>query len=55
MPQVSWCAIVVALGVLALLGGALGKAVHGSPFAWSAALLAGGVLLAYIGSRLEII
>lgn len=34
MPQVSWCAIVVALGVLALLG---------------------GVLLAYIGSRLEII
>lgn len=33
MPRVSWSAIVVALGVLTLLGGVLDKAVHGSPFA----------------------
>ncbi len=54
-PQMSWCAIAVALGALALLGGVLGKVVYGSPLAWSFVLLLGGAFLAYVGLKLKII
>ncbi|WP_031436722.1 VIT1/CCC1 transporter family protein [Methylobacter tundripaludum] len=55
LPKFSWCAIIVALGALAIIGGFLGKAVYGSPLGWSIALLLGGMLLSYAGMQLDII
>jgi predicted membrane protein (TIGR00267 family) len=55
LPQMPECAIAVALGTLALLGGILGRVAYGNPFGWSISLLLGGLLLAYVGFRLEII
>jgi predicted membrane protein (TIGR00267 family) len=55
LPGIPWFAIGVALGALAVLGGALGKVVYGSPLGWSIALLLGGLVLSYVGMRLKIL
>jgi VIT1/CCC1 family predicted Fe2+/Mn2+ transporter len=55
LPETSWYAIIVALVMLAILGGVLGKVVYGSPIGWSIALVLGGMLLSYAGMQLDII
>jgi predicted membrane protein (TIGR00267 family) len=55
LPAIPWCAIIVALGTLAILGGALGKVVYGSPLGWSTALVLGGVVLTYVGMQLDLV
>jgi hypothetical protein len=48
-------AIVVALAGLAVLGGVLGKGVHGRVWVWAVILLAGGVAFAWLGTWLKIV
>jgi len=55
MPQVRWLAIVVALLALGLLGYFLARMVYGHPLYWMIALTVGGILLALLGMRLNIL
>jgi predicted membrane protein (TIGR00267 family) len=53
-PDPRWLSIAVALAALALLAVFLAKAVHGNPVTWSLSLLAGGLVLTYVGVKLNI-
>jgi hypothetical protein len=53
-PNQSWLAVAVAIGMLAVLGGALGHIVRGSPLVWAAVLTLGGAVLTVVGVGLHI-
>jgi hypothetical protein len=53
-PELSWLAVVVAIGLLATLGAALGRVVLGSPLVWAAGLALGGAILTAVGVALHI-
>jgi predicted membrane protein (TIGR00267 family) len=54
VPQIRWLSIVVALLALGLLGYLLALTVYGHPLRWVAAVMVGGVALAYVGMQLGI-
>lgn len=54
MPRYSWVAIVIAVGMLAVLGIGLARTVYGRPSVWAVALAVGGVLLTVVGLQLQI-
>jgi len=45
----------VTIALLGVLGGALARSFFGSPGLWSIALMAGGVLLSFIGVKLNVV
>jgi hypothetical protein len=55
LPALPWAAFVIALGLLGVLGVALGSAVYGSALRWGGALLLGGAVLAAVGVKLRIV
>jgi len=55
VPEPRWTAIAVSLLVLSALGVLLARAVHGSPIRWAAGLFVGGVVLTFVGQKLNII
>jgi len=50
-----WVALAAALAILLLLGIFLAKVVYGNPIRWAIGLSIGGVILTYVGMRLNII
>jgi VIT1/CCC1 family predicted Fe2+/Mn2+ transporter len=54
VPDFRWIAVAVSLLVLAVLGVILARSVRGHPLRWAGGLLAGGALLTYLGTRLNI-
>lgn len=54
-PKRSWLAFAVGIGVLGALGVAAGRASHGRPVVWAAALMLAGGVLAAVGLKLRIV
>jgi VIT1/CCC1 family predicted Fe2+/Mn2+ transporter len=54
VPSDPWLAIVVAVALLAALGVALARTIHGNPLIWASALAASGVALTLVGIELGI-
>jgi predicted membrane protein (TIGR00267 family) len=54
-PDIRWLSIVVALVALTLLGYLLARVVYGHPLRWCGVLVLGGITLAFIGMRLDIV
>jgi predicted membrane protein (TIGR00267 family) len=54
VPQMRWLSIVVALLALGLLGYLLALTVYGHPLRWVAALIVGGIALAFVGMQLGV-
>ncbi len=55
LPDFRGGAVLASLGSLGILGLVLARAVHGSYWLWSVALVAGGVVLSILGIRLHIV
>jgi predicted membrane protein (TIGR00267 family) len=51
----SWLGAVIAIAALGLLGLFLGRAVYGNPTRWALGLAVAGVIVAYIGMKLNIV
>jgi VIT1/CCC1 family predicted Fe2+/Mn2+ transporter len=54
VPAHSWLAVLVAILLLAVLGVAMARTIHGQPLHWALALAAGGAALTGIGVELRI-
>jgi VIT1/CCC1 family predicted Fe2+/Mn2+ transporter len=55
LPGLAWLAIVAAILALGLLGAAVARSVRGNLFRWVAGLMAAGIVLTFLGSRLRIV
>ncbi len=55
VPQRSWLALAVGIAVLGALGLAAGRASHGRPLLWAAALMSAGAALSAVGLELRIV
>jgi hypothetical protein len=54
LPQPRWIGVAFTLGLLGLLGAMLARSIHGAMIYWSAALMAGGLALTWLGLKLDI-
>jgi predicted membrane protein (TIGR00267 family) len=54
LPRPSWIGVAAAIGTLALLGVFLAKAVYGRAARWILVLVVAGVLVSFVGVKLEI-
>ena len=54
LPGPSWVVLVLTIGCLGALGGALGSLMHARRYHWAAAMLLGGIAIAAIGTWLNI-
>lgn len=55
LPGPGWISLCVTIGLLGLLGAALARSFYGSLLFWSGALMAGGVVLTFIGVSLKLV
>ena len=54
IPMPGWVGCALAIVILGSLGAALAGTFYGSPLRWAVSLMAAGVVLAYIGTKLDI-
>ena len=54
LPSPRWLGLAITVGLLGALGAILAKSFHGTMLAWAASLMAGGILLTWIGLQLNI-
>jgi predicted membrane protein (TIGR00267 family) len=55
LPGPGWIALAVAVAALGLLGAALARSFYGSVVLWSGVIMAGGIVLALVGARLNLV
>lgn len=55
VPGHAWLGIAAAIGILGMLGFGLAMTVYGNPARWALALVASGLVLAYLGMYLRIV
>jgi len=54
-PSPPWLGLVIANFALGILGAMLAKTFYGSPLRWGVCLLVGGIALAFIGMKLDLV
>ncbi len=55
VPQPAWLGLAITVMALGVLGALLAKTFYGSPWIWSVALFVGGLVLTYLGMRLNLV
>lgn len=55
LPGAGWVGVAATIGLLALLGLLLARAVHGSPVVWAGGLVLGGLLVSLVGVQLDLV
>ncbi len=55
LPSPAWLGLVITIIALGALGGLLARTFYGSPLHWSIALFIGGVALALVGMKLDLV
>jgi predicted membrane protein (TIGR00267 family) len=55
LPGPGWVALAAAIASLGILGILLARSFHGSVIVWPAVIMAGGMLLALVGARLDLV
>jgi hypothetical protein len=54
LPALTWLSLVIAVGMLALLGALIARQIGGSPLLWAGGLTAAGIILIAVGAELNI-
>jgi predicted membrane protein (TIGR00267 family) len=55
LPKMQWMSIVIALLLLFFLGIAIARLVYGTPVKWVLALLSAGIIVSYVGYKLNVV
>ena len=55
LPSPAWLGLAITIAALAGLGALLAKTFYGSPTTWSIGLFLGGILLAFVGTKLNLV
>lgn len=55
LPWPTWLGLAITILALGVLGAMLAKTFYGSPLIWAAGLLCGGIALAYVGVKVDLL
>lgn len=55
LPSPIWLGLAITIGSLGVLGSLLAKTIYGSPVVWGIGLFVGGIVLAIVGTQLDLV